>query len=220
MPSNYFNRNFQNRAGTKFSGQVSPVPSQQTGTRPDQFDVVVQRARQVQSKVISGLLPKAATNTAQNTNTDRLAKTIGDLADLVETTFDPRWKETYRVALVRCLNAVEKSNSGARSVPAFTDDINARGGSPDTFSHEAVGVVPGLDVSAWSAIQCGYQQRFNPPAPAPALPALPVDPVAAGSEYNWNDVPGLGTTAIPTQTNKTGSFFRPRGAKPLGTSHR
>jgi hypothetical protein len=196
-------------------GKNSSNPSDQTGTNPDDFSVVVQRARQVLAKSQSGLAPKAASNTAGNTNLARLDKTIGDLADLVETTFDPVWKENYRIALLRALNAAEKAKAGTTDTVMRADSLTA----PDTFSHPAVGPVAGLEVSAWSARQAGYQQRFNPPQAATPPPFLPVDPAAAGSEYNQLDIPGLGTTAIPTRTNPTGSFLRVRGSKPIGTSH-
>lgn len=202
------------------TGIASANPSEQTGTPPDQFSVVVKQARSLLAKTQSGLAPKAASNTAGNTNLKNLDKTIGDLADLVENTFDPVWKETYRVALVRCLAAAEKAKAGVSDTVMETAAIKDAGLAPDTFSHPAVGPVKNLEVSSWSARQAGYQQRFNAPPPALPPPSLPVDLAAAGSEYKWLDIPGLGTTAIPTQTNPTGSFFSPRGAKPIGTSHK
>lgn len=202
--------------GNRQTGISSPTPSQQTGTPPDQFSLVVQRARAVLAKTQSGLLPKAATNTATNTNTKNLDRTIGDLVQRVETTTDPVWKETWRVALVRLLNAVEKANAGGR------EPVNSKAAAtpPDTFSHPGVGFSR-ADVSNFSARQAVYQQRFNPPAAPDPAPSLPLDPLANGNEYRNLDIPGLGTTAIPTQTNPKGSFFQgPRGKKPIGTSHR
>jgi len=210
--------NIRTSMALHFSGQRSMSPSQQTGTSPDQFSVVVQRARTILSKSQSGLLPKAATNTAGNTNVAHMEKTIGDLADLVEITFDPKWKEIYRVALVRVLAATEKAKGGATDTVMTKTSIDSAGHTPDTFSHPAIGAVPGMDVSSFSAIQAGYQQRFNPPAPAVPFYGLPIDPVAGGNQYNQKDIPGQATTAIPTRTNPTGSFVQVRGSKPLGQS--
>lgn len=200
------------------SGKVSPNISDHTANPPDQFSVVVQQARAIRAKSQSGLLPKASTNTGHSTNVLKMEKTIGDLADLVENTFDPVWKETYRIALVRALASVQKSGTGA--TVASASSISGAGVQPDTFSHPAVGLVPGLDVSSWSARQAGYQQRFNPPPPATMPPFLPVDPAASGNEYNRLDIPGQATTAIPTQTNPTGSFVAVRGKKAFGVSHK
>jgi hypothetical protein len=220
MANNYSLRNFRTPKGNTLSGIQSPDPSQQTGTPPDQFSVAVATARRVLAKSQSGLSPKAASNTASNTNVKNLDKTIGDLADLVENTFDPVWKENYRIALVRTLAASQKAMDGTSETVMSAKEISAKGQVPDTFSHPAVGIVPGLEVSSWSARQAGYQQRFNPPPPAMPPPSLPIDPIAATSIYNQLDTPGLGTTAIPTQTNPTGSFLKVRGSKPIGTSHR
>ncbi len=203
------------------SGKLSPNVTDHAANPPDQFSVIVQRARQVLSRSQRGLTPKASTNTGQNTNIAHMEKTIGDLADLVEHTFDPVWKENYRIALVRSLAAVEKAKEGVTAVEAHGAAIAAAGGAPDTFSHPAVGIVHGLDVSSFSARQAGYQQRFNAPPPALPPPLLPIDELAAGNQYNQLDIPGQGTTAIPTQTNGRGYFFQgPRGAKPIGTSHK
>lgn len=184
-----------------------------------QFGTIVTKARQILAGVQTGLIPKAATNTAENTNVARLYKTIGDLADLVETTYDPVWKETYRITLARCLAAVEKSNANAGATPNSSQAITRQQQDVITFNHPAIGIVPGLDVSSWSARQAAYQQRFNPPPPALPGPFLPLDPVAQGNEYKWIDAPGVGTTAMSTATNPGGSQPKPRGAKPLGTSH-
>jgi hypothetical protein len=220
VSNNYSQRNFRTPKGNSLSGINSPDPSQQTGTPPDQFSIAVATARRVLARSQSGLAPKAASNTASNTNVKNLDKTIGDLADLVENTFDPVWKENYRVALVRTLAASTKASAGASETVMSAAAISDSGQMPDTFSHPAVGIVPGLEVSSYSARQAGYQQRFNPPPPSPPNPSLPIDPIAAGSEYNQRDVPGQGTTAIPTQTNPTGSWLRVRGNKPVGTSHK
>jgi len=202
------------------SAKLSSNTSDQAATSPDMYGTIVTKARTILAKSQSGLHPKAASNTAGNTNLMKMDKTIGDLADLVENTFDPVWKETYRVALVRCLAAAEKAKHPGSDTGMTSAEIQDAGQQPDTFSHPAVGLVPGLDVSAWSARQAGYQQRFNAPPPALPPPSLPVDAAAAGNEYNWRDTPGLGTTAIPTQTNPTGSWFGTRGSKPMGHSHR
>lgn len=215
------NTNFRGGpSSTIRGGQGKGTPSSQTGTAPDAYGAVVLKARQVLATSQSGLLPKASTNTAGNTNVMRLDKTIGDLADLVETTFDPVWKETYRIALLRTLAASEKAKGNATDTVASASAISDAGHGPETFNSPHVGIVEGLDVSAWSARQAGYQQRFNAPPPVLPPPSLPLDPVAAGSQYNQKDVPGLGTTAIPTVNNRTGWFFSPRGVKPIGTSHK
>lgn len=195
-------------------------PTFSTATETDQFGAVVQKARQVLARSQSGLASKSATNTAGNTNIAHLEKTIGDLADLVENTFDPVWKENYRVALTRTLAATEKAKSGQRDTVMSSQAIRAAGQAPDTFGHPAVGFVNGLDVSSFSARQAGYQQRFNAPPPAMPGPSLPLDPSVGGNRSRQRDVPGLGTTAIPTQTNPNGSWFVPRGKKAFGTSHR
>jgi hypothetical protein len=208
-----------NSTSTIKGGQGAGTPSSQVGTAPDQYGAIVLKARSILERSQSGLAPKAAKNTGGNTNLLKMDKTIGDLADLVETTFDPVWKETYRVALVRCLAAAEDEKGGVRDVSMYAASIKDAGQQPDTFSHPAVGIVAGLDVSAWSARQAGYQQRFNAPPAALPPPFLPVDPIAGGNEYNQRDVPGLGTTAIPT-VQHGGHYFSQRGTKPLGTSHK
>lgn len=205
------------RSGSaRMTGKVSSSPSEQTGTLPDQFSIVVQRARAVLAKSENNLIPGAASNTASNTNVLALDKTIGDLADLVEQTSDPVWKETYRVALTRMLVASERAKAGTR-VPNDSGSISKAFGPPDTFNHPAVGIVPGLEVSSYSARQAGYQQRFNPPPPPLPLPSLPLDPLANTSENNNLDVPGQGTR-MPTHQNPRGIFLGPRKAKKLGHS--
>lgn len=186
---------------------------------PDQFGSIVTKARSI-LRSQTGLIPKAATNTAENTNVMNLDKTIGDLADLVETTVDPVWKETYRIALARCLAASEKASGKVGATPNSADSISAAQQDVVNFNHPLVGIVEGLNVSSYSARQAGYQQRFNPPPPAIPGPFLPLDPAAAGNEYNWLDTPEIGTTAIRTQTNPSGSQLAHGAQSPVGSSNK
>lgn len=199
---------------------ANQVSSASTATAPDKFNIVVQQARAVLSKSQSGLNPKASSNTATNTNVTTIEKTIGDLADLVENTFDPVFKENYRIALLRTLAAAEKAKAGQRATIASASAISSSGETPETFSHPSVGPVMGLDVSSWTARQAGYQQRFNAPPAAMPSPLLPIDPTAAGNAYNRLDLPGVGTTAIPTVTNPTGSFLNTGKPNPRGMSRK
>jgi len=187
---------------------------------PDKFGTIVQKARAILSDQTK-LIPKAATNTAENTNVMRLDKTIGDLADLVENTIDPVWKENYRCALARCLAASEKAKAGVGATPNSSEAITAAQQDVISYGHEFVGIVLDSDISSHSARQAGYQQRFNPPPPPAPFLGFPVDPIAAGNIYNWNDIPGKGTTAIRTQTNPDGLYVgKDQASSPLGYSNK
>lgn len=187
---------------------------------PDEFGTLVKKAREI-LRGQTNLIPKAATNTAENTNVMRLDKTIGDLADLVENTVDPVWRENYRVALARCLAASEKSKAGVGATPNSAQSITDAQQDVVSFNHEFVGIVPGSDISSHSARQAGYQQRFNPPPPAVPPPSFPIDPIAAGNTYNWNDIPGRGTTAIKTHHNPDGLYpTKDQSSSPLGESNK
>lgn len=188
---------------------------------PDKFGVLVTKARAILASQTQ-LIPKAATNTAENTNVLRLDRTIGDLADLVEQTVDPVWREMYRVALVRCLAASEKAKAGVGATPNSSKAITDAQQDVVSFDHQFVGIVLDSPVSSHSARQAGYQQRFNPPPPPVPFLGFPLDPIAGGSEYNWIDIPGRASTAIRTQTNKDGSYVqegRDMSSAPLGTSN-
>ena len=184
----------------------------------DQFGFITNKAREILRRQ-TGLIPKVASNTNTDTNVKNLDKTMGDLVQLIDTTTDPVWKENYRVALTRIVTAVDKANNHIEATPMDSAEIERRGLVPVYFNHPLVGVVPGSDVSAWSARQCGYQQRFNPPLAPPPLPILPLDSNVWGSEYNWIENAGDGTTAIDVPTNPSGSYLQASiPHQPWGTS--
>lgn len=194
--------------------------SQNTATIPDQYGVVVQRARNILQNSQPGLIPKASAGTSGNTNVAVIQKNIAVLSDLVTSTNHPVWKENYRMALVRNLAAYTRATGSGAGIPADTAAIAAAGLTPDTYSHPAVGIVSNSPVGGFVAIQAAYQHRFNPPPPPPPQPGLPLDVAAQGSEYSFMDIPGLSTTAMRTPTNPSGSYVRVRGEKPLGVSYR